>query len=291
MLVWSQVILHYQQIISIEPQEYTHVVFVALDYCILHDYLKLKKRGFCVNSKNPYKIDLEDLGNLIDTKKLKNSSIANDKQNYNSKKDEKDEKSSDNITNNDNESNVLGKLSDDIEETFRDYNIWLLLQKMISYVILNPQKLNQLQSVYLGETLTSSDLYGTKDVEDRDITNYAEELKNRKILEELENANLGIPPMNAAEEIILKLIDSLEFLTDDNMTQKSLERIANSTNELSKENDLLIEILTGKSIEMLKVTILTSGDMIRMIGLKKVHDIFTQLFAYQSTRYFELCTF
>jgi hypothetical protein len=252
-----------------------HVVFVALDYCIMHDYLKLKELGFCVNSKNPYKIDLEDLGYIVNTKKLKNSSVSNDKPNYNPKKDEKGDKSSDNITNSDNELNVMAKSPDDIEETFRDYNIWLLLQKMLSYVILNPQKLNQLQSVYLGETLTSSDLYATRDVEDRDITNYAEELKNRKILEELENANLGTPPMNAAEEIILKLIDSLEFLTDDNMTQKSLERIANSTNELSKENDLLIEILTGKSIENNKCTILTSGDMIRLIGLKKVHNSFT----------------
>ena len=251
-----------------------HVVFVALDYCIMHDYLRLKELGFFVNSKNPYKIDLEDLGYLLNTKKQKNSSIANDKQNF-PKKDEKGEKSSDNITNNNIESNVLPKFSDEIEETFRDYNIWLLLQKMLSYVILNPQKLNQLQSVYLGETLTSSDLYATRDVEDRDITNYAIELKNRKILEELENANLGTPPMNAAEEIILKLIDSLEFLTDDNMTQKSLERIANSTNELSKENDLMIEILTGKSIENSKTTILTSDDMIRLLGLKKVHNSFT----------------
>jgi len=63
-----------------------HVVFVALDYCIMHDFLKLKDLGFCVNSKNPYKIDLEDLGFIINTKKPKNSGIANDKQNHNPKK-------------------------------------------------------------------------------------------------------------------------------------------------------------------------------------------------------------
>ena len=254
-----------------------HMVFISLDYCILYDYLRLKDKGKCTNSRNPYKLDYRDITNLVKTSDNSNDFSRNDDYSKITKpKSTPSDKSSpnDNSQKKNNESAQMGNEKDEIESTFRDYNIWLLLQKMLSYILLNPQKLYQLQIVNLTDSLKSGDLYGTTDVEDKDVTNYVKELRERKILEELENANSGAPPVNAAEEIILETIQSLGSLTDENRKSHSLESVSNSTNEISKENEIIKVILSGGLTKQNTVSI-TAMEMIKLIGLEKVHQRFT----------------
>jgi hypothetical protein len=150
------------------------------------------------------------------------------------------------------DSNMVTELSDyttfaptptsqmlNILQVFRDYNISIALQQILSHVLINTQRVVEMQSVELEQISGTSESYGTTDQIDNDVLNYYRDIRNSRVKEELEAANFGTPIRGEYEEIIIKLIESIGDLSNqdvENLLQNNMNYIVD---ELKRERDLL----------------------------------------------------
>jgi hypothetical protein len=111
-------------------------------------------------------------------------------------------------------------------DVFKLYTICIALQRMLSYSVLNPRRMydfrveQQLQSAE-----RSSNIYGTQDDVNNEASEYLVEVLRQRILDELKDANSGLPIEEDIKETIVKTVLHTGHLFSDDLerVEKGLE--------------------------------------------------------------------
>jgi hypothetical protein len=209
-----------------------YLQFVALDYIILRTYqgIASKVNDDPQNSKlkftNPYNLDGEQLDALFKAMK---------------KKEEERESKRLAGTHGSGSEPVERERQSKILKLFKDYMISLTVQRMISYALINTRRVFELKSIPLENLEGQSNIYATTDKLDKEVIMYRREALQRKILEEMENANMGMPLAGDVQEIISRLVFAIGDLTPSVETYVESEVISNPDQDKA-ERELVKEL-------------------------------------------------
>jgi hypothetical protein len=183
---------------------------------------------------------------------------------------------------------------DEIMRVFRDYYISISMQQILSHVLVNTQRIVDLQYVELENISGTSESYGTTDQIDSDILDYYRDIRNSHVKEELETSNSGTPLKGEYEEIIIKFIESIADLSNldlENLLQNNMNYVVD---ELERERILLTNVFpfpTIPAVSLLQPDVLNSNtneivknnldnhmttytEIFRLAGLTEVINIF-----------------
>ena len=101
-------------------------------------------------------------------------------------------------------------------DVYKLYNICIVLQRMLSYSILNPRRMYDFRvEQELQKAERSSNIYGTQDDINDKAPEYLLEFLRQKILNELKDANLGLPVEEDIKETIVKMVLHTGHLNSD----------------------------------------------------------------------------
>jgi hypothetical protein len=119
-------------------------------------------------------------------------------------------------------------------DVFKIYTICIALQRMLSYSVLNPRRMYDFRvEQELQNAERSSNIYGTQDDVNNEASKYLVEVLRQKILDELKNANSGLPVEEEIKETIVKTVLHTGHLFSDD-----LERVEKGLEGGVKEDDI-----------------------------------------------------
>jgi len=147
---------------------------------------------------------------------------------------------------------------------FMHYNISICLQQIICYVLINTPRVVDLQKVDVEDTDGTSESYATQDTIDEEVIKYYRDIRDNKVKEELESANLGRPIDGKFEDILVTIVQSLgDFSNQDieNILQENKNIIPE---ERKREYDLIEDIFENENP--------TYEEMESNAGFKNVFD-------------------
>ena len=111
-------------------------------------------------------------------------------------------------------------------DVFKIYTICIALQRMLSYAVLNPRRMYDFRvEQELQSAERSSNIYGTQDDVNDEASEYLVEVLRQRILDELKDANSGLPIDEDIKETIVKTVLHTGHLFSDDLerVEKGLE--------------------------------------------------------------------
>jgi hypothetical protein len=180
----------------------TFLQFVTVDYLILRTYENIARRkedgqpifDATVEFKNPYQLSKQAIDKLEDV-----IDFATPAKTLSDRIKDKEAAGPRPI------GDVLRDL--DVSEVFRIYVICLVLQRMLSYALLNPRRLYDFKiEQEIEKTLRASNIYGTEDDVNDEASKYLTEILEQQILDAIKENNAGQPIEEDIKEIITKMV-------------------------------------------------------------------------------------
>jgi hypothetical protein len=111
-------------------------------------------------------------------------------------------------------------------DVFKIYTICITLQRILSYSILNPRRMYDFRvEQELQSAERASNIYGTQDDVNDEASKYLAEVLRQKILDELKDANSGMPIEEDIKEAIVKMVLHIGhlFSNDNERVEQGLE--------------------------------------------------------------------
>jgi hypothetical protein len=215
----------------------TFLQFVTVDYLILRTYENIARRkedgqpifDATVEFKNPYQLSKQAIDKLEDV-----IDFATPTPTLSERIKTKEDEVGTDI------SVVLEAL--DVAEVFRIYVICLVLQRMLSYALLNPRRLYDFKTEQeIEKTLRASNIYGTEDHVNDEASIYVTEILEQQILDAIKENNAGQPIEEDIKEIIKKMVLHAGHLFDKDTGRVAIG-LEGDVEEAKIEDDLVASL-------------------------------------------------